>query len=831
MVCARPDETARPEDPARPEEPARPGGTARGHGGNGARRHLLDTERLLAAEEAATKVVTPITELWRSLVNAADAATTPLTLDSLLRDSLSTMAQVLSVSSVAVLLANEEGDELVLRTAVGLEEELTPHLGIRAGQGMSGTVLATRQPLVVDDLSTIEVVNPVLRDSGLRSVVAVPLLADQRALGVMYAASYERARFTRSDAQLLQVVADRLAAALDRVRLFEEERAARQEAERLAARLTRLQHVTTLLARADTVASVAKVLVHDRPEASEARRSARAVWLIDDHELVRAARAGHLQPPWAERVPLDADHPLALACRQRRLLVEPGTDGADGAAGRRWCILPITGHRQCLGVLAVMTEGAQLPDEERRTLATILDQAAQALDRARLAAARRQAAEEAQFFASAARALAEADTLEETIDRLGALAVGVLGDICLIDILDEDANLVRLVARHRDPARQHLVDRLRFEFPPSPSGPHPAVAAIRLGRSSWAGTMSDAYLRATTVSDEHFELVKQLGFRSYVTVPIAAGGRALGSVTSVSTSRPFGRADLEFAGRLASQVAAVVDNARRYESAFHTSHVLQSTLLPAEIPHVEGVAVETRYLTANRGLEVGGDFFDVLRLPSGLLLVMIGDVAGHDRQAAAQMGHLRSAARALAAQVSSPGMLLDTLRSSWDLLAFTRFATMLVGTVDLRDGSTTFASAGHYPPLLATARDASYLPVEPSPPLGMPATAASEWHGHVPAGAVVLAYTDGVIDERGAGTVASMAQMAQVAVAGELSPVAVCERVVAALPHDRGDDAALLAFGMVGDPVAEPATRPGGGAHGSPGACDAPTRGKIWQPR
>jgi len=173
---------------------------------------------------------------------------------------------------------------------------------------------------------------------------------------------------------------------------------------------------------------------------------------------------------------------------------------------------------------------------------------------------------------------------------------------------------------------------------------------------------------------------------------------------------------------------------------------------------------------------------------------MIGDVAGHDREAAAAMGQLRSAARTLSGQVHSPAELIGTLQWSWDLVGFDRIATGAFGRLDPSNGDLIIASAGHYPPLLIEPASARYLPIEPSTPLGVPGSVATNWEGNLNPGHVLLLYTDGVLDERNANYPGSMDRLAEVASGGDLHPAAVCERVVGMLPVDRSDDVALLAL-------------------------------------
>ena len=126
---------------------------------------------------------------------------------------------------------------------------------------MAGRVLASRAPLIVDDLSTIELASPMLRDSGLRSTVAVPMVAGDAILGVLHVDSLVVGHFGPSDADMLAILANRLAAAIERVRLFEAERAARGQAELVGTRLRRLHSVTAELSKDLGIEEVADVVV------------------------------------------------------------------------------------------------------------------------------------------------------------------------------------------------------------------------------------------------------------------------------------------------------------------------------------------------------------------------------------------------------------------------------------------------------------------------------------------------------------------------------------------------------------------------------------------
>src|SRR4029079_16273866 len=103
--------------------------------------------------------------------------------------------------------------------------------------------------------------------------------------------------------------------------------------------------------------------------------------------------------------------------------------------------------------------------------------------------------------------------------------------------------------------------------------------------------------------------------------------------------------------------AAVAARARQHEQDKHAAHILQTRLLPAALPETPGLRVAVRYLPGTTDAEVGGDWYDVVRLPTGTTWLAVGDVEGHDMEAAAAMGSLRSAARALITHTDTPAGL------------------------------------------------------------------------------------------------------------------------------------------------------------------------------
>jgi PAS domain S-box-containing protein len=187
--------------------------------------------RLLALErEARTRTEQLVAEL-RALQSITEAALAHLDLDSLLHALLDRLSEVLEVDTVAVLLLTDDQRWLVPRAAKGIEEEVQAGIRLPLGHGFAGRIAAERRPIVLDDVEHAEVLNPILRHQGIRSLLGVPLLVEGRPLGVLHVGTLHMRRFTEDESSFLQVAADRVALAIEHARLYETAERARQAAE------------------------------------------------------------------------------------------------------------------------------------------------------------------------------------------------------------------------------------------------------------------------------------------------------------------------------------------------------------------------------------------------------------------------------------------------------------------------------------------------------------------------------------------------------------------------------------------------------------------------
>ncbi|HEV8306556.1 MAG TPA: GAF domain-containing protein [Methylomirabilota bacterium] len=196
-------------------------------------RHRAEEGRARRLEEAQVARVEAETqvELAQRLQAVTDAALAHLGLDSLLAELLRRIRELLVADTAAILLVDASGETLVARATHGLEESVTQPLRLPLGQGFTGRVAAERRVVTVTDLDQSDVIDPVLRERGVRSLIGAPLGVGDRVIGIVRVGTVRPRRFSPDDAHLLQLVADRAALAIDHARLFEAERAARRDAE------------------------------------------------------------------------------------------------------------------------------------------------------------------------------------------------------------------------------------------------------------------------------------------------------------------------------------------------------------------------------------------------------------------------------------------------------------------------------------------------------------------------------------------------------------------------------------------------------------------------
>ncbi|MFG1953379.1 SpoIIE family protein phosphatase [Micromonospora sp. NPDC048830] len=254
-----------------------------------------------------------------------------------------------------------------------------------------------------------------------------------------------------------------------------------------------------------------------------------------------------------------------------------------------------------------------------------------------------------------------------------------------------------------------------------------------------------------------------------------------------------GRAALAQFARL---IGVRLENARLYEAEHRIASTLQHSLLPRSLPQLPGAVVASRYLPSSTDVEVGGDWYDVIR-PDGELVLVIGDVVGKGVRAAAAMGQLRNALRAYVLEGYDPGEALTRLNRLVCSVEQLSFATVVCLRFDPGTGRLRYASAGHPSPLLIKGGDVTLLHDRAlGPPVGaIPATTYRTVADTLTTGTRLLLYTDGLIEDRQLGIDAALGQLREDATQPGEHVSDLIDAVVARVAvRPRRDDVAVLAL-------------------------------------
>ncbi|MFI9331058.1 SpoIIE family protein phosphatase [Kitasatospora sp. NPDC052868] len=237
---------------------------------------------------------------------------------------------------------------------------------------------------------------------------------------------------------------------------------------------------------------------------------------------------------------------------------------------------------------------------------------------------------------------------------------------------------------------------------------------------------------------------------AWAVLPLVASGRQVGScLITFATERAFSREDRTLYSAFAGILAQSLERARLYDTHHHRATELQRAMLPRTLPRLPGLASAARYLPSTEGMQIGGDWYDLLRLPDGRVGLVIGDVQGHNAEATAVMGQLRSGLRAYATDGHDPAATLARTSRLLSELDTELFATCLYLTLDPADGTLQAARAGHPSPVRIADAKAVELELPGGPPLGVdPGEPYQLTVGHLAPGETLLVYTDGLVEDR-----------------------------------------------------------------------------------
>ncbi|MEU2355971.1 SpoIIE family protein phosphatase [Streptomyces misionensis] len=347
--------------------------------------------------------------------------------------------------------------------------------------------------------------------------------------------------------------------------------------------------------------------------------------------------------------------------------------------------------------------------------------------------------------------------IEEALRRLVGLVLPRLADWAVIDLITERDEVWRTVVAQADGDTVIRHEDFEGPMPPVPEESlMPLSKALRGVSSALAGPDTYQGTPDSGITAEQRRLFDSAGIHSAAMVPLRSTRDVLGALTLGRAGKPdsFTVSDLPLLEDIARRAGLALDNARLYQRQRKVAETMQNHLLP-QMPRVPGLQMAVRYLPAPDASQVGGDWYDAFTLPDGATALAVGDVVGHDLEAAAGMAQLRNMLRAYAwAQQGPPSRIVDRLDEAIMPITDVTMATLVLARVARTDEGhwqLSWTNAGHPPPLLIT-RDglAEYLTGGHGLLLGTGVrTSRPDATVLLPPGATLVLYTDGLVEKPG----------------------------------------------------------------------------------
>ncbi|MES9520088.1 SpoIIE family protein phosphatase [Streptomyces capoamus] len=392
--------------------------------------------------------------------------------------------------------------------------------------------------------------------------------------------------------------------------------------------------------------------------------------------------------------------------------------------------------------------------------------------------------------------------VEEAQRRLVRLVVPRLADWAVIDLITERDEVWRTAVVQADGDRLVHHEDLQGPMPPVPQeSPMPLSRALRGVASTLAGPETYEGAPDSGIAVEQRRLFDATGIHSAAIAPLRSTREVLGALTLGRAEKPgnFTTADLPLIEDIARRAGVALDNARLYQRQRAVAETMQNHLLP-QMPSVPGLQMTVRYLPAPDASQVGGDWYDAFTLSDGATALAIGDVVGHDLEAAAGMAQLRNMLRAYAWSQREPASrIVERLDEAVMPITDVGMATLIFARMTETDGGLwqlSWTNAGHPPPLLIDHNGlAEYLTDGHGLLLGTGVSAPRHDATVVlPPGSTLVLYTDGLIEAPGQTLDEGLDRLRKHAAALSHRPLpSFTDQLLRRVQPPRIDDVALLA--------------------------------------
>ncbi len=755
---------------------------------------------------------------------ALDLTTKDLTrVQPLLEQVLAAVMDLMETPLAAVWVTDPVRDELYAAAWHGLPDDYLGSLRVPYGQGSVGRAVTDKVAVLYPDITVEPLFAPFLERTsalGIVSVFSMPMLTltgePMGALNAYFTSTADPAPQARAHVELY---ARQAAEIVERARLYAEASELADVQRRRNAQLRSLADAALTMSASDSVDDLLRVVTEaardivGTHQAVTSRLSdgwvgANTYVSLSEHYAQWRDYAVIPQGLGVVDYVVTEKRPLRLTPAE--LVAHPMWRGLRDAPGHPplpdYLAAPLLGRDgTALGLIQLSHRYDEQPfsEEDEAILVQLAQMASSAIEtveslaRERAARARAEAAEATQkALADAAGEFAALLEPTQVARVLVRTAVSRLGQLATLHVVDPGGPIRMAALDCADPLLRPVAEEFFGRLPVNREQPYGPGYVIAHGELQLVPQVSEEILLTVATSQHEVDQLRQLTYASALCVPLIARGTRIGAL-SISREQTYTEADVDFARDLASRAALALDNANRYSFERGLANTLQRSLLPRSTPATDLLSAAARYLPGAQGTQIGGDWYDVIPVKDGKLVVVVGDVMGHGVQAAAVMGQLRAALRAYALEGHDPAAMLTRLDRVVQALDELSFTTCVVGLLDPRERTVCLSSAGHLPPLLVTRRgEASLLELDPGLPLGVGGATFVDLKLELEPGSTLLLYTDGLVEGRAQPVDAGMERLRQACAAPVRSAEELCDRVLAAMTVDDGheDDTAMLAL-------------------------------------
>ncbi|MGY1605193.1 SpoIIE family protein phosphatase [Geodermatophilus sp. SYSU D00815] len=469
-------------------------------------------------------------------------------------------------------------------------------------------------------------------------------------------------------------------------------------------------------------------------------------------------------------------------------------------------VVPLVVRGRVLAVLGLgrRPEAPGFNADDRELAEEIAGRAALAIDNALLLAEERATAQRLSLLQRATAALSAATTPTSVAVTAADHVRQLLGPDSVVAVYEVDQPQRVLTALVQDADGSGHGERWR-SIPLSTV--RPLTLAVHERSPQW---FEDFAAWSAQHPDRHPDLDENMartGSAGGVALPLAVGGTSIGALgVGFPSARRLTATERATLLALAEQCAQALDRARLYRAQQRIAETLQRNLLPQGLPGLDRLALAARYLPGAEGTQAGGDWYDVVQLDDDCVAFAVGDVVGQGPAAAAVMGQLRSALSSTLLTGAGPAEALELLDRFASRLPGATASSALCLVVDAARGTIRWARAGHPPPLVVSGGRARYLDsAGAGTVLGVPGRPPySEGTARIEAGAVLLLYTDGLVERRDETLDAGLDRLAAAAVRHAAEPpqrlaTLLLDEILA--DTDQPDDVALVAARLVPAPL------------------------------